>query len=175
MQYSLIAYNNILPNIHHSVYIADGARIIGDTTIAQDSNIWFNVVIRADVSYIDIGKATNIQDGTVIHVSRLNGPAVIGSNVTVGHNVTIHATEIHDYAFIGMNSVIMDKTIIKEFGFVAAGALVAPGKVVESRQLWAGVPAKYIRDITDDEIAMIKESSTNYVELAQKYKSQYNS
>ncbi|KJV57256.1 hexapeptide transferase family protein [Orientia chuto str. Dubai] len=171
MQYSIIPYNNILPNIHKSVYIAQGARIIGDAIIEQNSSIWFNVVIRADVSKVNIGQATNIQDGTVIHASRYNGPTIIGSNVTVGHNATIHAVILKDYAFIGMNSVIMDKAIVREFGFVAAGALIAPGKIVGSYQLWAGIPAKYIRDITTSEIEMIQNSSSHYIELAQKYKS----
>ncbi len=170
MTSKIIPYNNILPNIHNSAYIAEGVYVIGNVIIEEHSSIWFNSVVRADVDFIRIGKRTNIQDGTVIHVSRNNGPAIIGNHVTIGHHATIHATTIEDYAFIGMNAVVMDNSIIKTFGFVAAGALISPRKIVESYQLWAGIPAKFVRNITKDEIAMIKESSMHYVNLAKQYK-----
>ena len=166
----LIKYKNISPQIHQSVYLSEGTYIIGDVKIAEDSNIWFGTVIRGDVAPVTIGKGVNVQDGSVIHTSRFNGPTHIGDYVTIGHGAIIHACTLATHSFIGMRAVIMDKAIVEEFGFVAAGAVVSPGKVVKSRQLWAGVPAKYIRDLTTEEVEHIKESAINYMNLAADYK-----
>lgn len=166
----LIKYKNTSPKIDASVFVADGAYIVGDVTIASDSSIWFSTVIRGDVAPVTIGKGCNIQDGTVIHTSRFNGPTHIGDYVTIGHSAVIHACTLETHSFIGMRAVVMDKAVVKEFGFVAAGAVVSPGKVVESRQLWAGVPAKYIRDLSAEEVENIKESARNYMQLGRDYK-----
>lgn len=166
----LIKYKNTSPQIHPSVYLSEGTYIIGDVKIDADSSVWFASVIRGDVAPVTIGKGTNIQDGSVIHTSRFNGPTHIGDYVTIGHGAIIHACTLHTHSFIGMRAVVMDKAIVEEFGFIAAGAVVAPGKVVKSRQLWAGVPAKYIRDLTDTEVENIKESAVNYMKLAEDYK-----
>lgn len=165
----LVKYKSITPKIHKSTYIADGAYIIGDVKIEEDSSIWFASVVRGDVAPVTIGKGTNIQDGCVIHTSRFNGPTHIGNYVTVGHSAVVHACTLHDYSFIGMKALIMDKVIVEEFGFVAAGAVVSPGKTVKSKELWAGVPAKYVRNLTDDEIEHIKQSAKNYIALAKDY------
>lgn len=167
---NIIKYKDKSPTIDPSAYISQGVYIIGDVTLGADSNVWFGSVLRGDVAPITVGKNTNIQDGTIIHTSRRDGPTHIGDNVTIGHRAMIHACIIKDCAFIGMSATIMDKAIIEPFGFVAAGALVSPGKVVGSRQLWAGVPAKYIRDLCDDEIEHIKKSADNYVRLSKEYK-----
>ena len=166
----LIKYKNISPQIHESAYLAEGTYIIGDVKIDADSSIWFSSVIRGDVAPVTIGKGTNIQDGTIIHTSRFNGPTHIGDYITIGHGAIIHACTLHNHSFIGMRAVVMDKAIVEEFGFVAAGAVVSPGKIVRSRQLWAGVPAKYVRDLTDSEIEHIKESALNYMKLVEDYK-----
>lgn len=166
----LIKYKDISPRIHESVYIAEGAYIIGDVTIAEESNIWFTTVIRGDVASVTIGKGTNVQDGVVIHTSRFNGPTSIGDYVTIGHRAIIHACTLQTHSFIGMGAVIMDYAVVEEFGFVAAGALVSPGKVVKSGELWAGVPAKYIRDLTAEEVEHIKKSARNYITLSSEYK-----
>lgn len=166
----IIRYKDKIPVIDPSAYVSEGVYIIGDVTLGADSNIWFGSVLRGDVAPITVGKNTNIQDGAIIHTSRNDGPTHIGDNVTIGHRAMIHACIIKDCAFIGMSATIMDKAIIEPFGFVAAGALVSPGKVVGSKQLWAGVPAKYIRDLRDDEIEHIKKSADNYVRLSKEYK-----
>jgi len=166
----LIKYKNISPRIHPSTYLADGTHIVGDVKIDADSSIWFGTVIRGDVAPVTIGKGTNIQDGTIIHTSRFNGPTNIGDHVTIGHGAVIHACTLHTHSFIGMRAVIMDQAIVEEFGFVAAGAVVSPGKIVKSRELWAGVPAKYIRNLTEIEVDKIKTSAVNYIKLAEDYK-----
>ena len=170
MDMNIEKYNNILPSIDEDVFIANGANIIGDVSIEKDSSIWFNVVIRGDVAPVIIGQGTNIQDCSVIHSSRFNGPSNIGDFVTVGHSAVIHACTIHDYGFIGMHSTVMDKAIIESYGFVAAGALIPPGKIVKSHELWAGVPGKFIRKITSDEINLIEDSFQHYIKLSQQYK-----
>ncbi len=165
----LLPYKTHSPQIHASAYISEGTYIIGDVKIDADSSVWFASVIRGDVAPVTIGKGTNIQDGCIIHTSRHNGPTHIGNYVTIGHSAVVHACTLHDYSFIGMKALIMDKAIVETFGFVAAGAVVSPGKVVKSRQLWAGVPAKYVRDLTDEEVEKIKTSAKNYMDLAKDY------
>lgn len=167
---NIVKYQDKNPVIDPSAYISEGVYVIGDVTIGADSGVWFGSILRGDVAPIIIGKKTNIQDGTIIHTSRNDGPTHIGDNVTIGHRAVIHACTIKDYGFIGMSATVMDKAVIEPFGFVAAGALVSLGKVVGSRQLWGGVPAKYIRDLREDEIEHIKKSADNYVRLAREYK-----
>ncbi len=162
-------YKDKIPKIHPSVFLAENCVIIGDVEIGQDSSVWYNVVIRGDVNYIRIGERTNIQDGTIIHVDHAKYPTIIGNEVTVGHNVMLHACTIQDRCLIGMSSTIMDGVIVESYSIVAAGALVPPGKVIKSGTLWAGVPAKYIRDLTEEEKKWIEKSFQNYV----KYKNNY--
>jgi len=165
----LIPYKRIEPILDQSVYLAPGACIIGDVEIKKQSSIWFGSVVRGDVSPIRIGVGTNIQDGAVIHTSRYDGPTYIGDYVTIGHKAIVHACNLEDYSFIGMGAIVMDGSIVEKYGFVAAGAVVPPGKVVKSRELWAGVPAKKIRDLTDDDIKEIEESAKHYIKLAERY------
>jgi carbonic anhydrase/acetyltransferase-like protein (isoleucine patch superfamily) len=165
----IIPYKGIYPQIDPSSYIAEGAAIVGDVTIGKNSSVWFNSVIRGDVAKITIGDNTNIQDGTVIHTSRFNGPTYIGNNITIGHMVLIHACTIKDNAFVGMKSVVMDHSVVEEYGFVAAGALVTPSKVIKSKELWSGVPAKFVRFVTDDELEFMLDNVQNYCKLAKEY------
>jgi carbonic anhydrase/acetyltransferase-like protein (isoleucine patch superfamily) len=166
---SIITFKNIAPLIDREAYISPSVDIIGAVTIGKDSSIWFASVLRGDVAPISIGFKTNIQDGTIIHTSRFDGPTNIGNNVTIGHRALIHACTIEDYGFIGMGATILDKAKIESFGFVAAGAVVTPGKIVRSRELWSGVPAKYLRDLSDKEVESIKESAEHYVRLSKFY------
>jgi carbonic anhydrase/acetyltransferase-like protein (isoleucine patch superfamily) len=163
-------FNGIVPRIDPTSYISENVSIIGDVEIGQNSSVWFGSVLRGDVASISVGKNTNIQDGTIVHTSRFDGPTVIGDNVTIGHRAIIHACTVRDYGFVGMGAIVMDKAIIERYGFVASGALIPPGKVVKSKQLWAGVPARYIRDISEEEVLEIKESAAHYVRLAGLYK-----
>ena len=174
---TLIKYKDKFPKIKDSVFIAEGVVIVGDVEINHDSNVWFNSVIRADVNYVKIGRKCNIQDGTVIHVSsygfsangKKGNPTIISDNVTIGHNATIHACEIGTNALIGMGSIILDKAIIEDFGFVAAGALIPPGAIVKSRQLWAGNPAKFIRKISETEEKLLINTPEVYNNLSKEF------
>ncbi|WHA05261.1 gamma carbonic anhydrase family protein [Candidatus Bandiella numerosa] len=166
----ILPYKNQFPKIAKDAFIAENAVIIGDVEIDSKSSIWYNCVVRGDVNYIRIGKETNIQDGTIIHVGTNNGPTIIGDGVTIGHKALIHACTICDYSFIGMNSTIMDYAQIKSYSMVAAGALVTNSKIVEINELWAGVPAKFLRQLKKDEIEYINISKDRYVNLAKEYK-----
>ena len=165
----LIPYKRIEPILDESVYLAPGACIIGDVEIKKNSSIWFGAVIRGDVAPITIGQGTNIQDGAVVHTSRNDGPTEIGDFVTIGHKAIIHACTLKNNSFVGMGAIVMDKSIVEEYGFVAAGAVISPGKIVKSRELWAGVPAKKIRDLSDDDVREIEESAKQYIKLAERY------
>lgn len=170
MDHKIIKFKKLKPKIHESAYIAEGAIIAADVTVDENANIWFNAVIRGDVSPITIGKNTNIQDCSVVHTSRFDGPTNIGSNITIGHMALIHACTIEDNAFIGMQTTIMDKAIIEEYGFVGAGSLVPPGKVVRKKELWVGSPAKFVRNVTDAELEFMRGNVENYVSLSREYK-----
>ena len=163
------AFKNIFPKIDGSAFVAENAVIIGDVEIGGESSIWYNCVLRGDVNNIKIGARTNIQDGTVIHVSSTGQGTYIGDDVTVGHMALLHACTIRDRAFIGMKACVMDDAVIEEEAMVAAGALVTPGKRIPSRQLWGGSPARYMRDLTVEEIKFLKFSADRYVELPREY------
>jgi gamma-carbonic anhydrase len=170
MNCKIIKFKDFEPQIHKSAYLAQGVVIAGDVTIAQNANIWFNSVIRGDVAPVSIGENTNIQDGCVVHTSRFDGPTNIGSNITIGHMALIHACTIEDNAFIGMQAAVMDKVIVEEFGFIGAGSLIPPGKIVRKKELWVGSPAKFIRYVTDGELDFMKGNIENYLELSSEYK-----
>lgn len=163
------AYKGISPKIAKDAFVAPSADIIGDVEIGSESSIWFNCVLRGDVAEIRIGKRTNIQDGTVIHVTRNGHPTIIGDGVTVGHNAMLHACKLESGSFVGMGATIMDNVIVQSGAMVAAGALVTPGKTVKSGQIWAGNPAKYFRDLTEEEAAFISISEKNYAIHAREY------
>ena len=162
-------FNDISPKIDNNAFIAENAVVIGDVIINKDSSIWYNCVLRGDVNDIKIGQRTNIQDGTVIHVSSTTQGTYIGDDVTVGHMALLHACKIGNRAFIGMKACVMDDAIVEEDSMVAAGALVTSGKVVKSGELWAGSPAKFMRKLTEKELEFLKFSAKRYVDLSKKY------
>ena len=166
----ILPYKGIIPQIHDSAFIAPSASIIGDVKIGEDSNIWYNCALRGDVNDIKIGKRTNIQDGTVIHVTTDFQGTHVGDDVTVGHLAILHACTIEDFGFVGMQACVMDGAVVESHGMLAAGALLTPNKRVPSGELWAGSPAKYMRDLTDKERAYLKWSAPHYVELGQAHK-----
>ncbi len=166
----ILPYKNILPTIAEDAFIAPGAVVIGDLHIGSKSNVWFGCVIRGDVNTIRIGERTNIQDGTVIHVTRKTGPTRIGSGVTIGHMALLHACTLEDDCFIGMQATVMDGAVVESGAMVAAGALVTPNKRIPSGQIWGGNPAKYLRDLRPEEREFIAISAQNYVELAAEYR-----
>jgi carbonic anhydrase/acetyltransferase-like protein (isoleucine patch superfamily) len=159
------------PQIHPSAFIEESAQIIGDVQIGEQASVWFNAVVRGDVFYIRIGNRTNIQDGTVIHVSNGTHATVLEDEVTVGHNVTLHGCHIERGCLIGMGSIVMDDVRIGAQSIVAAGALVSPGTKVPPRSLVIGVPAKVKRPLTDEEVASLDRYWQNYVEYTRIYKS----
>ena len=169
MKANLLPYNGILPKIAADSFIAPGSHIIGDVEIGNKVGIWFNCVIRGDVAKIRIGDRTNIQDGTIIHVTRGGHPTIIGKGVTVGHKAVLHACRLEDSCFVGMGAIVMDDVVVESGAMVAAGALVTPRKVVKAGQIWAGSPAKYLRDLTTEESAFIKISEANYVKHVEEY------
>lgn len=137
--------------------------------MGEESSLWFQCSVRGDVNTISIGARSNIQDNSVIHVTRYSGPTVIGDEVTVGHGVILHACELQSRSFIGMGATVMDGVVVESHAMVAAGALVTPGKRIPAGELWAGSPAKFFRKLTEQETAHIAESADNYVRLSREY------
>ncbi len=165
----LLPYKKIIPTIGRDVFIAQNAAVIGDTVIGDESNIWFGCTVRGDVNEIRIGKRTNIQDNSVIHTTRNVSGTYIGDEVTVGHGAILHACTIGDQAFVGMGACLLDQSVLEPRSMLAAGALLTPGKIVPSGQLWGGSPARYMRDLTDKELEFLEVSADNYVRLAREY------
>ena len=165
----ILNYQNKTPKIGQDVFIASGSVILGDVEIGDKSSVWFNCVLRGDINSIRVGSGTNIQDGSVIHVSRGGGKTLIGSNVVIGHMCLIHACNLNDSCMIGMGSTIMDGVTVETGSWVGSGALVTPGKVVKSGEVWMGSPAKPVREIKPFEIDEIARICHDYKELALKY------
>lgn len=165
----IIPYKDRLPVLGQNVFLAPGAVVAGDVHLGENTNLWFNVSMRGDVNFIRIGANTNVQDNAVCHVTYKKWPLVIGNNVTIGHGAILHGCTVEDGALIGMGSKILDGAVVKTGAMVAAGALVGPGKVVESGTLWAGVPAKKMRDLNADEQEYLTWSAGHYVRLAAEY------
>ncbi|MFD1105054.1 gamma carbonic anhydrase family protein [Sphingobium olei] len=177
---SIIPFNGKTPVIHPSAFIAPGCRIIGDVEIGEDSSVWYNCVIRADVNRIRIGARTNIQDGTVIHCDgageRQDGrpldgwPTIIGDDVLIGHIAMVHGCVLHDRAFVGLGAVVMSGCTVESDAMLAAGAMLTSGKTVGNRQLWAGRPAKFMRDLSDEALIDMREGVDHYVHNAKAHK-----
>lgn len=165
----IIPYRGIKPRIDPSVFIAEGAQIIGDVEIGRDSSVWFNTVIRGDVHYIRIGERTNIQDNCVLHVTHNTYPLIIGSDVTLGHGAILHAATIKDCCLIGMGAKVLDNATVGPYALVAAGALVLEHFEVPEGALVAGVPARIKRMLTDEEREQIAQSAKNYVGYVKTY------
>lgn len=165
----LHVFQGITPRLEETVFRVGSAEIIGDVTIGAYSSLWFNVVVRGDVNYIRIGERTNVQDGTVIHVTHKTHPTLIGNDVTIGHNVTLHGCRIGDRCLIGMGAVVMDGAEIEEDAMVAAGALVTPATRVASGTLFAGSPACYKRHLNPAEIAGLATAANNYLHYVKSY------
>ncbi|MCB1556118.1 MAG: gamma carbonic anhydrase family protein [Alphaproteobacteria bacterium] len=165
----ILPYKNISPRIADTAFVAPNAAICGDVEIGADSGIWFSCAIRGDVNEVRIGARTNIQDGTVVHCTYKGHGTYIGDDVTVGHGAILHACTVEDFGFVGMQACVMDGSVIESHAMLAAGALLTPGKHVPTGQLWAGRPAKYMRDLTQEERDYILWSAGHYVALAKAY------
>lgn len=169
-------FQNHHPVLGERVYVDPAATVIGRVELGDDASIWPGCVVRGDVNYIRIGARSNVQDGTVIHVShdgpytRPGGfPTEIGNDVTVGHGAIVHACRIGDYCLIGMGAKILDGAVVEDYAFVGAGALVAPGKTVRSGELWLGNPARMARRLSEAEIEQLRYSAGHYVKLKDMY------
>ena len=162
-------FQGIKPTVPTSCFIETTAVVIGDVVMGEDCSVWFNAVIRGDVHYIRIGERTNIQDICMLHVTHDTHPLIIGSDVTIGHNVVLHGCTIENRVLVGMGAIIMDGAVIGEDSVVGAGALVVEGTIVPPKSLILGSPAKVKRPVTEKELAWIRESAGNYVRYARQY------
>ena len=167
-------FNKIYPDIKQNVYVDEQASVIGDVLLGDDVSVWPMAVIRGDVNYIRIQAKTNIQDGSVLHVTheaphQTGYPLIIGEGVTIGHNVVLHGCTIEDYCLIGMGSTILDGAILQKNVLLGAGSLVTPGKILESGYLWMGSPAQKKRPLTVAEIANFKYSADHYIEVKNQF------
>jgi gamma-carbonic anhydrase len=169
---SIITLNGKAPHIADSAFIAPGCRIIGDVTIGPESSIWYNCVVRAEVNRIVIGSRSNIQDGSIVHCDGpMPGvedgyPTIIGDDVLVGHNVMLHGCILHDRAFVGLSATVMNGAVIEGDAMLAAGAMLTQGKRIEARQLWAGSPARFVRELDDAAVMGMRMGVAHYVQNA---------
>ncbi|TVZ58605.1 carbonic anhydrase/acetyltransferase-like protein (isoleucine patch superfamily) [Flavobacteriaceae bacterium MAR_2010_105] len=163
--------NGTSPSIPQNCFIAENATIVGDVTMGDQCSVWFNAVIRGDVHYIKMGDKVNVQDGAVIHATYQKSPTNIGNNVSIGHNAIVHGCTIHDNVLIGMGSIVMDDCIVESNCIIAAGAVVTQNTKVEAGSIYAGVPAKKVKDISKDLISgEIDRIANNYVKYSSWFK-----
>ncbi|WP_117236344.1 gamma carbonic anhydrase family protein [Vibrio maerlii] len=172
---SLRSYKGINPKLGQRVYIDNSSVLVGDITIGDDSSVWPLVAARGDVNHIVIGARTNIQDGSVLHVTHKNAqnpegyPLIIGNDVTVGHKVMLHGCTIKDRVLVGMGAIILDGAVIENEVLIGAGSLVPPNKILESGFLYVGSPVKQARPLNDQERAFLQKSADNYVQNKNDY------
>lgn len=169
MQPLIFAIGDKTPRIHPDAWIAPGAVVCGDVEVHEGASVWYGCVLRGDTNTIRIGKGSNIQDGTVIHVDdpRWGGlPVLVGVNVLVGHKVMLHGCTIEDGGFVGMGATMLDGSTVKTGAFLAAGAFLAPGKTVPAGEMWAGTPARKFRDLREGEDKLALIGAAHYVEEA---------
>ncbi|HCH56296.1 MAG TPA: gamma carbonic anhydrase family protein [Rhodospirillaceae bacterium] len=173
-QGNILPYKGKWPKIADDVFIAPGASVIGDVEIGAGSSVWFNTVIRGDDNPIRIGERVNIQDGSVIHVHSKYQGTYIGSDITIGHMALLHACNIHDKAFVGMGSIVLDRCTIETHSMLAGGAMLTPGKTVKAGELWGGRPARPMRELSEEEIAGFDWSFESYADRAEEYRMELN-
>ncbi|MEO8253818.1 MAG: gamma carbonic anhydrase family protein [Flavobacterium sp.] len=156
--------NGKSPSIPEDCYVAENATIVGDVSFGSSCSVWFNAVLRGDVNYIKIGNKVNIQDGVVVHCTYQKYPTIIGNNVSIGHNAIVHGCVIQDNVLIGMGAIVMDNCIVESNSIVAAGAVVTQNTVITSGSIWAGVPAKKVKDLNQSSFAgEIERIADNYL------------
>lgn len=171
---NLRSYKGITPTLGERVYIDPMASVIGDVVLGDDVSVWPGAVLRGDVNAIRVGARSSIQDGAVVHVAHAGhygpgAPCLIGADVTIGHAAVVHACTIEDGCLIGIHATVLDGAVVKRHGFVGAGALVPPGKVVGERELWLGNPARRVRVLGDAEVEKLDYSAAHYVRLKDAY------
>ena len=168
----ILPYRNQSPIIAPDVFIAQNATVIGDVEIGSRANLWFGVIVRGDVNRIRIGARTNVQDGTMIHCTGMGAdwPTLIGDDVTIGHMCVLHGCTLEDKCMVGIKAVVLDGAVVESGSMVAAGALVTPGKRVKKGELWGGSPARKLRDLGPEDLAMIERLPERYAGLAAEYR-----
>jgi carbonic anhydrase/acetyltransferase-like protein (isoleucine patch superfamily) len=163
----ILPVNNIYPQFGSNCFIAPNATIVGDVVTGDDCSVWFNAVIRGDVNLIRMGNKVNVQDGAVIHCTFQRSQTIIGNNVSIGHNAIVHGCTVHDDVLIGMGAIVMDQAVIESNTIIAAGAVVLEGTHCESGSIYAGIPAKKVKDISRDLISgEIHRIANNYVKYS---------
>ncbi|CAA9381614.1 MAG: Carbonic anhydrase, gamma class [uncultured Pyrinomonadaceae bacterium] len=165
-------FQNLSPKIHETAYVAEDAIVIGDVEIGAESSVWFGSILRGDVNHIRIGERSNIQDGTIIHVSSKTHPTVLEDEVTLGHRVTLHGCHIETGCLIGIGSIILDGARVGRNSLVAAGSLLTPNTQIPPRVLVMGSPARVKRELSDDEVRDLERFWRNYVSLSRVYRNQ---
>jgi carbonic anhydrase/acetyltransferase-like protein (isoleucine patch superfamily) len=164
---TILAVQGKEPQFGKNCFVAPNATIVGDVIMGEDCSIWFNAVIRGDVHYIKMGNKVNVQDGAIIHCTYLKHPTTIGNNVSIGHNAMVHGCTIHDNVLVGMGSIIMDGCVVHSNAIIAAGAVVLEGTIIEAGSIYAGVPAKKVKMVSEELInGQINRISNNYVKYA---------
>lgn len=159
----ILPVKGISPQLGENCFVADNATIVGDVVLGNDCSIWFNAVIRGDVHSIRIGNKTNIQDGAVIHCTYLKAPTSIGNNVSIGHRAIVHGCTVEDNVLIGMGAIVMDHAVVQKNCIVAAGAIVLEKTVCESGFIYAGIPAKKVKQLSQEQIHGLEKVASNYV------------
>lgn len=150
-----------------NVYLAENATVVGEVQMGNDCSVWFNAVVRGDVHYIKMGDKVNVQDGAVVHCTYQKAPINVGNNVSIGHNALVHGCTIHDNVLIGMGAIVMDGVVVESNSIIAAGAVVLEGTHIESGSIYAGVPAKKVKDLSEEQTARLVEGiANNYVMYA---------
>ncbi|TAN02697.1 MAG: gamma carbonic anhydrase family protein [Rhodanobacteraceae bacterium] len=171
----LRVYRNVIPKLGARVYVDPAATVIGDVELGDDVSIWPGAVLRGDVERIRVGARSNVQDGTVVHVTHDGpytpggSPCIVGADVTIGHGAVIHACTIEDCCLVGMHATVLDGAVVRRHAFVGAGALVTPGKIVGEGELWVGNPARCVRKLSEHEIEALRYSAAHYVKLKNEY------
>jgi carbonic anhydrase/acetyltransferase-like protein (isoleucine patch superfamily) len=158
----ILPVKGVYPTIGNDCFLAENSTIVGDVTIGKQCSVWFSAVIRGDVNFITIGDNTNIQDGAVIHCTYLKAPTIIGNNVSIGHNALVHGCVVNDHVLVGMGAIVMDHAVVEEFCIIAAGAIILENMRCESGFLYAGIPARKIKPLTEEQIALLKKLPENY-------------
>jgi carbonic anhydrase/acetyltransferase-like protein (isoleucine patch superfamily) len=166
----LYPFEGKMPVLQEGAWVAPTAAVIGDVVLGPGSSVWYGCVLRGDTNMIRVGARTNIQDGTIVHVNSGAEPTIIGDEVTIGHGCIIHGCRLEDGAFVGMGATVLDGAVIEGGGMLAAGALLTPGKRVARGELWAGSPARFLRPLTEADIAGFAKTAPHYAALALRHR-----
>lgn len=167
---TVYAWEDKVPAIAPDAWIAPTAVVAGDVTIGAQSSVWFHCMLRGDISPIRVGARSNVQDGSILHISGSTMPCLVGDDVTIGHGAIVHAATIRDRAFVGMGATVLDGAVIEEDGMLAAGGLLTPGKTIGRGEMWAGAPACLLRVMTEADMQRFASNAAHYVHLAQRFR-----